>query len=62
MLRKKYGEGSIVDYYGLTPQEERQDNIRKFQNGPDCRFLIGTPQTGGYGITLTKAKHRSIFF
>ena len=54
-VTEKYGKGSIVDYYGLTPQEERQDNIRKFQNGPDCRFLIGTPQTGGYGITLTKA-------
>ena len=54
-VTEKYGEGSIVDYYGFTPQEERQDNIRKFQNGPDCRFLIGTPQTGGYGITLTKA-------
>jgi len=52
---EKYGKNSIVDYYGLTPQEDRQDNIRKFQNGPECRFLIGTPQTGGYGITLTKA-------
>jgi SNF2 family DNA or RNA helicase len=52
---EKYGKESIVDYYGLTPQEDRQDNIRKFQNGPECRFLIGTPQTGGYGITLTKA-------
>jgi SNF2 family DNA or RNA helicase len=54
-ITEKYGENSIVDYYGLTPQEDRQDNIRKFQNGPECRFLIGTPQTGGYGITLTKA-------
>ena len=52
---EKYGKDSIVDYYGLTPQDDRQDNIRKFQNGPECRFLIGTPQTGGYGITLTKA-------
>ena len=52
---KNYGEGSVVDYYGLTPQEERQDNIRKFQNGDECRFLVGTTQTGGYGITLTKA-------
>ena len=54
-IEKKYGKGSIVDYYGLTPQEDRQDNIRKFQNNPECRFLIGTPQTGGYGITLTQA-------
>jgi SNF2 family DNA or RNA helicase len=51
----EYGPGSVVDYYGLTPQDERQDNIRKFQNDPKCRFLVGTPQTGGYGITLTQA-------
>ena len=54
-IEKEYGPGSVVDYYGLTPQEDRQDNIRKFQNGAKCRFLVGTPQTGGYGITLTKA-------
>ena len=54
-ITKKYGPGSVVDYYGLTPQEDRQDNIRKFQNNPECRFLVGTPQTGGYGITLTQA-------
>ena len=52
---KEYGEESVVDYYGLTPQDERQENIKKFQNGDECRFLVGTPQTGGYGITLTKA-------
>ena len=52
---KEYGKDSYVHYYGLTSQEERQDNIRKFQNNPNCRFLIGTPQTGGYGITLTQA-------
>jgi SNF2 family DNA or RNA helicase len=50
-----YGPGSVVDYYGLTPQDERQENIKKFQNGSECRFIVGTPQTGGYGITLTKA-------
>ena len=52
---KEYGQGSVVDYYGLTPQDERQENIKKFQNGNECRFLVGTTQTGGYGITLTKA-------
>ena len=52
---KEYGPGSVVDYYGLTPQEERQDNIRKFQKDDKCRFIVGTPQTGGYGITLTQA-------
>ena len=54
-IEKKYGPRSVVDYYGLTPQDERQDNIRRFQNDSECRFLIGTPSTGGYGITLTEA-------
>ena len=54
-IEKKYGPGSVVDYYGLTPQDERQNNIRKFQNNSECRFIVGTPQTGGYGITLTQA-------
>ena len=54
-VSKKYGEESIVDYYGLTPQEERQPNIKRFQDDPKCRFIVGTPSTGGYGITLTAA-------
>jgi len=54
-ISKEYGPGSVVDYYGLTPQEERQKNIKRFQNNKECRFIVGTPQTGGYGITLTQA-------
>jgi SNF2 family DNA or RNA helicase len=54
-IEKVYGPGSVVSYYGLTPQEERQDNIRQFQHDPKCRFMVGTPSTGGYGITLTAA-------
>jgi len=54
-IEKVHGPGSVVDYYGLTPQEDRQDNIRKFQSDPKCRFMVGTPSTGGYGITLTAA-------
>jgi len=54
-IKKEYGEESVITYYGLTPQEERQDNIKKFQDDPSCRFLVGTPSTGGYGITLTAA-------
>jgi SNF2 family DNA or RNA helicase len=52
---KVHGPGSVVDYFGLTPQDERQSNIKKFQSDPKCRFLVGTPSTGGYGITLTAA-------
>jgi SNF2 family DNA or RNA helicase len=54
-LVKEYGPCSVVDYYGLTPQDQRQANIRKFQDDPRYRFFVGTPSTGGYGITLTAA-------
>ena len=54
---KEFGEGCFVDYYGLTPQDERQENIKKFQENDKVRFFVGTPQTGGYGITLTAASN-----
>jgi len=54
-IEKVHGPGSVVTYYGLTPQDKRQDNIKQFQSNDEVRFLIGTPATGGYGITLTQA-------
>ena len=54
-IEKVHGPGSVVDYYGLTLQENRQKNIKQFQENDKCRFIVGTPQTGGYGITLTQA-------
>ena len=54
-IKKEYGEKSVVTYYGLTPNEERQSNLERFQTKDETRFLVGTPQTGGYGITLTAA-------
>ena len=53
----EFDQGCFVDYYGLTPQDERQQNIKRFQEDDKCRFFIGTPQTGGYGITLTAASN-----
>jgi SNF2 family DNA or RNA helicase len=53
-IKKEYGPDSYVTYYGDTPSEIRQNNIKLFQDeNSKVRFLIGTPQTGGYGITLT---------
>ena len=54
-LIKEYGPGSVVDYYGLTPQDQRQKNRDAFQNDSKVRYFVGTAQTGGYGITLTAA-------
>jgi len=54
-IEKEYGPGSVVDYYGLTPQDQRQKNKDNFQKKDNVRFFVGTPQTGGYGLTLTAA-------
>ena len=54
-IEKKY-PGSVVTYYGDTTQDERQSAIKKMQDKDSpVRFFVGTPQTGGYGITLTAA-------
>ena len=54
-IKNKYGEDSVVDYFGETSQDQRSINIKKFQNDDNCRFFVGTTHTGGYGITLTAA-------
>ena len=55
-ISKKYGENTIVTYYGDTSTDERQIAIKKIQDPESpVRFILGTPQTGGYGITLTGA-------
>jgi len=55
-LTKEYGDNSVVTYFGDTSTDDRQKAIRSIQdeNSP-VRFIVGTPQTGGYGITLTNA-------
>ena len=55
-ISKKYGENTVVTYYGDTTTDDRQKAIKKIQDPESpVRFIIGTPQTGGYGITLTGA-------
>jgi len=55
-VTQRYGENSIVTYYGDTSSEDRQRAIKLIQDPESpTRFLVGTPQTGGYGITLTGA-------
>jgi len=55
LLEEKYGPGSAVHYYGKTLPEERDYAIKNFKDNDKVRFFIGTPQTGGYGITLVQA-------
>ena len=54
-IEKEY-PGSVMTYYGSTSTEDRAKAIKAIQDpNSKVRFLVGTPQTGGYGITLTEA-------
>lgn len=57
-LKKEYGEGAVLTYFGDTTDEERNLAKEVFRRGSDTkgvRFVVGNPQTGGYGLTLTGA-------
>ena len=55
LINTRFGPGSVGHYYGGTLPEERDKALKNFKENPDCRFFVGTPATGGYGITLTVA-------
>jgi SNF2 family DNA or RNA helicase len=55
LIEEKYGPGSVVHYYGKTLPEQRDYAIKNFKDNDKVRFFVGTPQTGGYGITLVQA-------
>ena len=55
LLEDKYGPGSVVHYYGKTLPDQRDYAIENFKGNDSVRFFVGTPQTGGYGITLVQA-------
>ena len=55
-LATTYGSNTVVNYYGDTSVEKRQEAIKNFQDKEsDVRFFVSNPQTGGMGITLHAA-------
>ena len=57
LLKKLYGEKSVVSIYGAVSVDNRTIAVNKFQNDPDVKFFVGNPTTGGYGLTLTAASN-----
>ena len=56
ILKEKYGELSTDTLFGDTPDKKRMTLIERFQDKESpFRFLVGNPQTGGRGLTLTAA-------
>tara|TARA_R100000687_G_scaffold79782_1_gene74386 strand:- start:34 stop:1134 length:1101 start_codon:yes stop_codon:yes gene_type:complete len=55
-LRRRFGPESAASFFGGTPQDERQNTVDLFQDQTSpLRFFVGTPRTGGFGLTLTAA-------
>jgi SNF2 family DNA or RNA helicase len=61
-LQKKFGEDSVVTYFGDTKDKDRQEIVKRFQDPESpVRFFVANQQTGGYGLTLTQA-HTVVYY
>jgi len=56
-LEGRYGKNSTVAIYGEISTDDRTQAVKLFQEDPNCRFFVGNPSTGGYGLTLTAASY-----
>jgi SNF2 family DNA or RNA helicase len=54
-LENKYGKSSVVANYGAIDSAKRTIAMKRFQEDPECKFFVGNPTTGGFGLTLTAA-------
>ena len=56
-LIELYGKNSVVNIYGDVDAVKRKEAVHRFQNDPECKFFVGNPSTGGFGLTLTAASY-----
>lgn len=49
-LTKEYGEGSVARFWGGN-RSTRESEERDFKTKPECRFMVATPDAGGWGRT-----------
>jgi len=61
LLMEELKEYNPEGLFGEVHAERRIANIKRFQEDPECRLLIGNQQVGGIGINLTAATY-SIYF
>ena len=56
-LSEAYGKDSVVSIYGEDSVQVGINAVESFQHDDGCRFLVGNPVVGGYGLTLTAARY-----
>lgn len=50
LLSKKYGEDSVVPFYGEISMKKRNESIKKFED--KARFLVANKDCAGYSLNL----------
>ena len=55
-LSERYKKLGARPFSGEVAPDVREETIRAFQEGSDCKILIAVPAAGGVGITLTAAR------
>jgi SNF2 family DNA or RNA helicase len=53
-LKKEYGEDAVAAFWGGNLKSRSKEEIR-FLSDEECRFMVATPASGGYGNTWNVA-------
>jgi SNF2 family DNA or RNA helicase len=61
-LREKYGNASIVDYFGATSREDRGTAEDRYCRDTACRFFVGNPAAAGLGLTLISGENDAMVY
>jgi hypothetical protein len=52
-LKDKYGKASVVANYGAIDSAKRTiASEGDFKTDPECKFFVGNPTTGGFGLNF----------
>lgn len=54
-LRKRWGNESVCEYHGGLNEKQRNESESRFHAG--AKFFVGTPSSGGHGLTLIEAAY-----
>ena len=52
VIKQKYGNESVVEFYGEISKKNREKNRKKFKENDNVRFFVSNKNCGGYGLNL----------
>lgn len=61
-LRKKYGDRSVLHYYGGTDAAGRAEAEDRYRDDPELRFVVGNPAAAGLGLTFISPENDVMYY